>query len=93
MTGVDDLEIKDEWYYQLKFATEGEVRPLLKAKLDEQAETVAWAYTRTDDGRSFGYSGVRLGFFCLSQEACFPGRRGCFFFGFSDPSEEATYRF
>ena len=46
MQGVYGLKIKDEWYYRLKKAETGRVEPLLDAIIDDQSETVAWAYTR-----------------------------------------------
>ena len=58
MTGVPGLKIKDEWYYQLKMSPQGQVVPLLAALIDDQRETVAWAYTRPNGGRSFGFSGM-----------------------------------
>ncbi len=58
MQGVYGLKIKDEWYYRLKKAETGRVEPLLDAIIDDQSETVAWAYTREGGGRSFGFSGM-----------------------------------
>ena len=78
--GVDSIEVRDEWYYHLRFADEG-VTPIVTAlppreTLDredgphsnnpavradvlesEQPQTIAWAYDRTDGGRSFGFTG------------------------------------
>jgi len=53
--GVSDLRLDDEFYYRLKFATQGKVTPLLSADINGQAETIAWAYERPDGGRSFGF--------------------------------------
>jgi type 1 glutamine amidotransferase len=58
MAGVTDLEIDDEWYYQLKFSPAGKATPLYSAKIKGRNETVAWAYERADGGRSFGFSGL-----------------------------------
>ncbi len=58
MRGVSGLTIEDEYYYQLKMSTQGEVVPLLAAVIDGQRQTVAWAYTRSSGGRSFGFSGM-----------------------------------
>jgi hypothetical protein len=56
--GVAGLRLDDEYYYRLKFAQQGRVVPLLKADLDGQAETIAWAFERPDGGRSFGFGGM-----------------------------------
>jgi len=56
--GIDDLRLKDEFYYRLKFATTGTVTPVMQAVIDGQPETVAWAFERPDGGRSFGFSGM-----------------------------------
>jgi hypothetical protein len=59
--GVGDFRVKDEFYYQLKFARpEVAVRPILQAKIDGRQETVAWAFERPDGGRSFGFSGLHF---------------------------------
>ncbi|MFZ5833535.1 MAG: ThuA domain-containing protein, partial [Planctomycetota bacterium] len=50
--------LEDEYYYQLKFAKEGTVAPILEATIDGQPETIAWAYDRADGGRSFGFGGM-----------------------------------
>lgn len=57
--GIDDFTIKDEFYYQLKtVADERGFQPLLKAKIDDEAHTVCWAWQRDDKGRSFGFSAM-----------------------------------
>src|SRR5262249_34609485 len=57
-TGIEDFRVKEEFYYQLKFTkAEPGVTPLWKVNLDGQDETVAWAWSRPDGGRSFGFSG------------------------------------
>lgn len=56
--GLEDLRLEDEYYYRLKFAGQGTVRPILRAIIDGKAETVAWAFERPDGGRSFGFSGM-----------------------------------
>ncbi len=53
--GVEPLRLKDEFYYQLKFAKQGKVTPLVAASIDGKAETCAWAFERPDGGRSFGF--------------------------------------
>lgn len=59
--GIEPFRIRDEFYYQLKFAKpaedEGRLVPLLEAAIDGEHYPVAWAYERPDGGRSFGYSG------------------------------------
>lgn len=56
--GVDDFRLDDEYYYRLKFAKRGRVRPILRATIDGKPETVAWAFERPDGGRSFGFCGM-----------------------------------
>mgnify|MGYP002622582595 FL=1 len=59
--GLSDFRARDEYYYRLKFAAPSDaIRPLLKATIDGQPETVAWAYERPDGGRSFGFSGLHF---------------------------------
>jgi type 1 glutamine amidotransferase len=60
-TGVKDFQVKDEFYYQLKFVKpEGSVRPVLRVTIDGKPETVAWSWERPDGGRSFGFSGLHF---------------------------------
>jgi hypothetical protein len=56
--GIKDFRARDEFYYRLKFAKEGELRPLLRVKIDGADETVAWAWERPGGGRAFGFSGL-----------------------------------
>lgn len=60
-TGLQPLQLREEFYYRLKFvdATPG-VEPVMQAMIDGQPETVAWAWQRPDGGRSFGYSGLHF---------------------------------
>ena len=58
MRGIRALKVNDEWYYQLKFSSLGEVQPLIAATIDVKDETVGWAYIRESGGRSFGFSGM-----------------------------------
>jgi type 1 glutamine amidotransferase len=53
--GVGQFEIEDEFYYQLKFAKDGKLTPIVQATLDGALETVSWAWERPDGGRSFGF--------------------------------------
>ncbi len=59
-TGIDSLRVHDELYYRLKFANDARIQPLLKARIDGNDETVAWAWERPDGGRSFGFSGLHF---------------------------------
>jgi hypothetical protein len=52
--------IHDEFYYRLKFVKSPGLQPLARAEIDGQPETVAWAWTRPDGGRSFGFSGLHF---------------------------------
>jgi len=56
--GVDNLRIHDEFYFKLKFASQGKLQPILQVPIEGNLETVAWAYERRDGGRSFGFSGM-----------------------------------
>ncbi len=56
--GVNELEIEDEFYYELKFANHGNLIPLISAKIDEIDYTVGWGWERPEGGRSFGFSGL-----------------------------------
>jgi len=59
--GVEDLQVRDEFYYRLKFVQPNDgLRPVLKADIDGQAETVAWSWERPEGGRSFGFSGLHF---------------------------------
>lgn len=61
VAGIGALRVKDEFYYRLKFVSaEGALQPILRVPLDGQDETVAWAWTRPDGGRSFGFSGLHF---------------------------------
>jgi type 1 glutamine amidotransferase len=61
LAGVGKFRVKDEFYYELKFAKpEGSVKPLLRASIDGKEQTVAWAWERPDGGRSFGFSGLHF---------------------------------
>lgn len=58
LCGIDRFPLNDEFYYKLKFAAAGKVTPLLQAKIDGTLETCAWAFERSDGGRSFGFCGM-----------------------------------
>jgi type 1 glutamine amidotransferase len=59
-TGIAAFRAKDEFYYRLKFAKTGKLEPVLRATIDGNEETVAWAWERPDGGRSFGFSGLHF---------------------------------
>jgi len=54
------IKIKDEFYYNLKFASEGKLRPFMQAVIDDQPYTVAWGWERPDGGRSAGFSALHF---------------------------------
>jgi len=58
--GVEDLLLRDEFYYRLKFARDGTIQPLVRVSIEGRPETVAWAYLRPDGGRSFGFSAMHF---------------------------------
>jgi type 1 glutamine amidotransferase len=58
--GLTGLTVREEFYYQLKFAKTGTLKPILRAAIDGNEETVAWAWERPDVGRSFGFSGLHF---------------------------------
>jgi type 1 glutamine amidotransferase len=57
--GLGKFEVRDEFYYTLKLPKDG-VTPILRARIDGEDHTVAWAHTRTNGGRSFGFSGLHF---------------------------------
>jgi len=58
--GVDDFRLHDEFYFKLKFAAKGRIRPILRVPIEGKAEVVAWAFERPDGGRSFGFGGMHF---------------------------------
>jgi type 1 glutamine amidotransferase len=61
LSGIADFTARDEFYYRLKFVQpENSRRPLLRATIDGNKETVAWCWERPDKGRSFGFSGLHF---------------------------------
>ncbi len=58
--GLQEFTIKDEFYYALKRDPNQELKSLLTARIDDRDEMVAWAWERTDGGRSFGFSGLHF---------------------------------
>jgi type 1 glutamine amidotransferase len=62
-SGVKNFEIKDEWYYKIRFAEPADprVKPVLTAMLpknDPKKETLGWVREREDKGRGFGFTGA-----------------------------------
>jgi type 1 glutamine amidotransferase len=69
--GVKPFNIKDEWYFNIRFAPESKnVTPILKATPPDnvrgtaaakehpgRSEIVAWTFERANGGRSFGFTG------------------------------------
>lgn len=56
--GIGPIEIREEFYYRLKFPKDRKgIRPLLEVPIEGETETVAWVYNRPDGGRSAGFSG------------------------------------
>jgi type 1 glutamine amidotransferase len=56
--GVRPVEVHEEFYYRLKFVKPADgLTPLIRAPIDGEKHTVAWAWERPDGGRSFGFSG------------------------------------
>lgn len=56
--GIDGFNVREEFYYKLKFVKPaGTVTPLIRAEIDGAPHTVAWAWERPDGGRSMGFSG------------------------------------
>ena len=59
--GLADVNVKDEFYYQLKFPkAQAGTAPLIRVKIDGEDHTVAWAYDRPGGGRGFGFSGLHF---------------------------------
>ena len=55
-SGIGNFRIDDEFYYQLKWAKQGKVVPLLTATIEDLPDqAAAWAFERPDGGRSFGF--------------------------------------
>jgi hypothetical protein len=51
------LHLKDEFYYQLKWAKEGKITPILSATIEDVPnQTIVWAFERPDGGRSAGFA-------------------------------------
>ena len=56
--GISSFEVKEEFYYTLKFPKSAEaIVPLIQVPIEGKSHTVSWAWKRDDGGRSFGFSG------------------------------------
>jgi len=53
LTGLKDFNTYDEFYYRLDLKPD--IEPLYKVHLEGKDETIAWAWSRPDGGRSFGF--------------------------------------
>ena len=61
MRGIGSYDVRDEFYYRLKFVEPaGSIHPLLSVPVDDDVHTVAWSWKRPDGGRSFGFSGCHF---------------------------------
>jgi type 1 glutamine amidotransferase len=61
VTGLNAFDVRDEFYYDLKFVDASRrIEPLLQAEIDGAWHPVAWAWQRGDGGRSFGFSGLHF---------------------------------
>lgn len=58
--GIKVFRVHDEFYYRLKFVKAEGLHPLLRVRIDDNPETVAWCWERPDGGRSFGFSGLHF---------------------------------
>jgi type 1 glutamine amidotransferase len=56
LTGLKDFRVHDEFYYKLELAKSAPgFTPLMSTRLDDNDETICWAFERPDGGRSFGF--------------------------------------
>lgn len=61
LSGVKPVEVREEFYFKLKFPASLEKHvPLVKVTIDGESYPVAWAWERPDGGRSFGFSGFHF---------------------------------
>lgn len=57
--GIEAFRLKDEYYYQLKWAEEGTITPILVGTVrDCTDQTIAWAFERPEGGRSVGFAAM-----------------------------------
>lgn len=56
--GLGPFTVREEFYYKIKFVRPlDQITPLVRVPIEEESETVAWAWERPDGGRSFGFTG------------------------------------
>jgi len=59
--GCSGYVLEDEWYFDIRFrANDANLVPIMTGKLpprNPQDKVLAWAYTRPDGGRGFGFAG------------------------------------
>jgi type 1 glutamine amidotransferase len=56
--GIKPFGLREEFYYRLKFVkSDSVITPILQTQVEEDVETVCWAWERPNGGRSFGFSG------------------------------------
>lgn len=61
LRGVRPVELREEFYFKLKWAQPAEqITPLIQVRIEEENHTVGWAWERPDGGRSFGFSGLHF---------------------------------
>lgn len=61
LRGVSPVELREEFYFKLKWAQPAEqITPLIQVRIEEEDHTVGWAWERPDGGRSFGFSGLHF---------------------------------
>jgi type 1 glutamine amidotransferase len=58
--GLAEFNVREEFYYQLKFPKGIQYQPLFHAEIDGEKYPVAWAWPRPNGGRSFGFSGLHF---------------------------------
>lgn len=61
LRGVSSVELREEFYFKLKWAQPAEqITPLIRVRIEKEDHTVGWAWERPDGGRSFGFSGLHF---------------------------------
>jgi type 1 glutamine amidotransferase len=61
VSGIEPLEIHEEFYFKLKQPKGGKgITPLIRVPIEGESHTVAWAFDRPDGGRSFGFTGLHF---------------------------------
>lgn len=61
VNGIGPLKIREEFYFKLKQPAGGKgITPLIKAPIEGESHTVAWAFDRPGGGRSFGFTGLHF---------------------------------